>query len=310
MEYVGCNLCEQDETRPWGFKDGLNIVACKKCGLVYTNPRLDQQELEAYYNPSYFDDRTQDADPQRYRMYQLEVEDMSRTIKMKGRFLDVGCANGIFLTVLPNTFEKYGIEFSEEAVEMGRQKFGLNIQIGKLSEVSYQDRYFDTIHMRAVIEHMESPRKQLEAANRLLKPDGWLIVSTTPNIGGPIGSLYRERARLVYPKEHIYYFTRGTLSQMLKKTGFTPIRWVYPYWRTPYARVAKDLADFVLNYLTGRDSPPFWHSVMTVYAKKERVPSDGGEKVTVQPRHPERSSTQSKLREGSRFSRFFGRSLP
>ncbi|OGX03630.1 MAG: hypothetical protein A3G87_07360 [Omnitrophica bacterium RIFCSPLOWO2_12_FULL_50_11] len=28
--------------------------------------------------------------------------------------------------------------------------------------------------------------------------------------------------------------------------------------------------------------------------------------VTVQPRHPERSSTQSKLREGSRFSRFFG----
>lgn len=270
MEYVACNLCDRDETRPWGFKDGLTIVVCKNCGLMYTNPRLDAQELDAYYSLSYFDDRTQEADPKRYHMYQLEVADMKRSIDMKGKFLDVGCANGIFLTVLPDSFEKYGIEFSQEAAEMGRKKYGLDIHVGNLSGAPYEDGSFDVVHMRAVIEHMQDPRRQLAAANRILRPGGWLIVSTTPNLDGPIGFLYRERARLVYPKEHIYYFTRGTLSQMLKITGFTPARWVYPYWKTPYARVFQDLVDFIVNYFTGKDSPPFWRSVMTVYAHKER----------------------------------------
>jgi hypothetical protein len=201
MEYVVCNLCGQDETRPWGNKDGLRIVQCKHCGLIYTNPRLDDQALAAYYNVAYFDDRSAEADPRRYKMYQIEVEDMARTIEMKGKFLDVGCANGIFLTVLPNSLEKHGIEFSPQAAELGRKTFGLNIEVGSLNGAPYPEEYFDIVHT-------------------------------------------------------------------LRKTGFEPVRWIYPYWNTPYAQVVKDHFDFVVNYLTGKESPAFWRSVMTVYARK------------------------------------------
>ena len=71
MEYVRCNLCGADETvvrypctiaenpaaRDWsafactydGYGRHHTIVQCRQCGLVYTNPRLDQHAIADTY---------------------------------------------------------------------------------------------------------------------------------------------------------------------------------------------------------------------------------------------------------------------
>src|SRR5437879_11840697 len=105
MEYVRCNLCARDETDLWGQKDGLNIVQCRHCGLVYTNPRLAAAELSEYYDTAYFEDRTPEANAQRYEMYRIEVAEVARMVPARGRFLGVGCANGICLSVLGHSLQ-------------------------------------------------------------------------------------------------------------------------------------------------------------------------------------------------------------
>ncbi len=275
MESVQCNLCDRDDTSLWAEKDGLRIVQCRDCGLVYTNPRPDDDELKRYYAAEYFSDRSPEADPKRYQMYMIELDDIARTVPSTGRFLDVGCANGIFLNLLPSSYDKHGLEYSAAAVDEGKQKYGLDLRAGTLSSAPslFRGELFDIVHSRAVLEHMQDPKQDFLAANRILQHNGWLIVSTTPNIESPCGMLYRDRFRLVMPREHIYYFSPRTLTKLLEMTGFTPVRWFFPYPETPYADVHADATAFVENYKNGKDSPPYWGSVMTVYGRKTGMPA-------------------------------------
>lgn len=270
MESVQCNLCERDDTSLWVEKNGWRIVRCRGCGLIYTNPRPDDAELKAYYAAEYFSDRSPEADPVRYQMYMIELEDIARTVPSTGRFLDVGCANGIFLSLLPSSYEKHGLEFSAAAVAEGKKTYGLDLRSGMLSAAAtvFPGQSFDIVHSRAVLEHMQNPKQDFLAANRILENNGWFIVSTTPNIESPCGMLYKDRFRLVMPQEHIYYFSPATLTKLLEMTGFTPVRWFFPYAETPYANLHADATTFVENLKNGGGSPPYWGSVMTVYARK------------------------------------------
>lgn len=268
-EHVNCDLCECNDTELWGHKDSLNIVRCKKCGLVYTNPRLTSEELKKYYSAEYFSKGDYDGDPLRKKMYLIEIEtQIKKIVGIHGRFLDVGCAYGVFLNTLPNSFEKYGVEFSKEAAEYGKREFNLNIQIGGVKDCKFPNSFFDVVHLRGVIEHLQSPKGDLKILNRLLKPEGWLIISTTPNLTSPAARIFREKYKLVSPKEHIYNFSVKTLSELLKKTDFQIKKIYYPYLNTPYANLFKDIKNFFLNQILNKESPPFFHSVMTIYAKK------------------------------------------
>jgi SAM-dependent methyltransferase len=269
MEYVNCNICDVDDTEPWDTKDGMNIVRCKRCGLVYSKPRPTRDELKDYYDAVYFDTGNYTSDEQRYQMYKIEVRQMLKIIGNKGRFLDVGAAQGKFLTTLPETFDKYGVEFSESAARDGRKLYNLNIKVGELHHSGYEDKFFDVVHFRGVFEHLLNPSDELYEARRILKDNGWLIISTTPNINSPCARYYKKNFRLCIPKEHIYYFSDNTLVKILTKTGFIIKRRFYPYLNTPYENLLKDLVGFVVNRLRNELSPPFFRSVITVYAQKQ-----------------------------------------
>jgi len=270
LEGVKCNLCKNDRTSFWGRKAGLDVFRCNVCGLVYVNPRPTLDELKKHYSIEYFEEGDYASNPERRRMYLIEIKtQIARMVGERGRFLDVGCAFGAFLNLLPETFEKYGLEFSESAAAYGRQKYGLNIQAGGLGSAAYPDGFFDVVHLRGVIEHLQDPANDMAAAHRLLKPGGHLVISTTPNIASPAARFFRERFRLVMPMEHIYYFSPRTLRALLEKSGFAVGKIFYPYLNTPYRRLGADIRDFILNRIKGKDSPPFFYSVMTVYAVKK-----------------------------------------
>lgn len=54
---ISCNLCELYETEEISCvdRDGnyLRTVICKNCGLVWTDPRPNQKEIENYYTRDY-----------------------------------------------------------------------------------------------------------------------------------------------------------------------------------------------------------------------------------------------------------------
>jgi hypothetical protein len=55
LEKVGCNLCSADDTVPVADVDGLCIVRCKQCGLLYVNPRYREDLLQNIYTETYYD---------------------------------------------------------------------------------------------------------------------------------------------------------------------------------------------------------------------------------------------------------------
>ena len=267
-EHVICNLCGADASSTWGHKDGIRIAKCKRCGLIYSDPRPTLVELEKYYAKEYFEDGDYQGDKLRERMYEYEISKWLPLVGEEGRFLDVGCAMGKFLHVLPNTFEKYGIEFSEEAADSGRREYGLNIRTGQLSQIGIEQSFYDIVQMRGVIEHLQDPAREVAEVNKALKPNGWFLINMTPNVGGLSGRIYRDRFNQVFPREHLYYFNRQTLGKLLAKAGFSIKHIHYPYIGTPYANPLMDAPRFIWNRLTGKDSPPFWGNMMAIYSQK------------------------------------------
>ena len=268
MEYVSCNLCGYDDTQLWGEKQGIKIVHCKQCGLIYCNPRPDNEELKRFYRDGYFKSGNYEGDSQRQRMYEIEIDEINKNVASKGRFLDVGCAVGKFLAILPDTFEKWGTEFSEDAAMIGREKYGLNITTGEIRNAELPENYFDIVQMRGVLEHSQNPFEDLSKINKVLKDNGILRLSQLPNIDSICGRLYKTRFNQVKPREHLYYFSPKTTEVMLNKAGFKIVSITYPYLNTPYACVFKDFVNFMINILINKESPAFYGNMMIIYAQK------------------------------------------
>lgn len=268
MECVRCNLCGSDDTVLWGIKNNIKIVKCKFCGLIYCNPRPNNDELQKFYSETYFTEGNYEEDFQRQKMYENEIREIKTNIGTKGRFLDVGCAVGKFLVSLPDTFEKWGTEFSEAATRVGRSKFGLNIIAGQIRDIKLPEKYFDIIQMRGVLEHSQNPFEDLIAIKEILKDEGILRISQLPNIESICGRLFKTRFNQVKPREHLYYFSPKTINAMLDKAGFKIVRLNYPYLNTPYASLFRDITHIITYFLGKEESPPFFGNMMLVYAKK------------------------------------------
>jgi len=268
IEHIHCNLCGQDRWKKWCEKDDIQIVRCLNCGLIYANPRPNRESLTNYYSKAYFDEGEYLEDVKRQKMYEFEIAKMMNIVEAKGRFLDVGCAMGKFLNVLPDTFEKFGIEFSNAAVEQARKRFGLNVRCGQLSEVGIEENFYDIIQMRGVLEHLPDPSKEVACVHSALKKDGWFILHQTPNISSLSGRLYKERFNQVFPGEHLYYFSVKTIKKLLVKYGFRVKKINFPYFNTPYANPVKDTILFVKNFFNGKESPPFYGNMIAVYSRK------------------------------------------
>lgn len=137
----------------------------------------------------------------------------------KGKLIDVGCGTGNFLHLAKKTgFDVWGVEISAWASEYARKKRGLRVITGTLEETNFQKSFFDVATIFDVLEHVDDPLNTLKKINRILKSDGWIFL-TVPNF-------YRIFWRLdpkkddIFSKEHLYYFTPRTLSEMLSIANF------------------------------------------------------------------------------------------
>jgi len=269
MEKVVCNLCGGDDAVLWGKKAGIEIVKCRNCGLIYCNPRPDNDELQRFYSEEYFVEGHYEEDVRRQRMYEIEIDEIVKNICRQGKFLDVGCAVGKFLNTLPDAFEKWGTEFSEDAARIGREKYGLNIITGQVRNIKLPEKYFDIIQMRGVLEHSQNPFEDLTSIRKALIDTGTLRISQLPNIGSISARLFKTKFNQVKPGEHLYYFTPASIRTMLRKTGFTVTKIYFPYLKTPYCSLFNDFINMLKCFFNEIESPAFFGNMMIVYAKKE-----------------------------------------
>ena len=141
--------------------------------------------------------------------------------------LDVGCANGAILKLLPGARELHGVDISEVLVKranaIGVKALVHDMESGPLP---YSRCYFRCRFLLVKsIEHQVDTDWLLSEINRVLKPGG-IIVLTFPNIRTVLSLLmmaffdippmYAAR----YRAGHVRDFTLKTIKMALQKNGF------------------------------------------------------------------------------------------
>ena len=119
---------------------------------------------------------------------------------------------------LPEEVEKYGVDVSEYAVSIAKNKITkANLQVVNLEEkLPFDDNFFDFIFLNDVLEHIENYQQALVNLKNVLKIGGTIFI-TTPNANrfrkGWLGFADKK-------EHHISLFSYSELKVLLEKSGF------------------------------------------------------------------------------------------
>jgi len=99
------------------------------------------------------------------------------------RTLDAACGEGYGSALLSKSAASVdAIDISEAAVEHAKQRYGnisnLNFQVADCTALPFADNEFDCITSFETLEHLEAQDQLLSEFRRVLKPDGFLAMSS------------------------------------------------------------------------------------------------------------------------------------
>jgi len=150
------------------------------------------------------------------------------------KVLDVGCSDGLYLKYM--SADSVGIEQISALAEAGRSK-GLNIINGDVykSICKLEDCSFDGVLFSHVMEHVDCPIVMLREIQRVLRPNGTLV------LGLPIEkNVFRDLLRKDYfDGTHIYAFSVRNSHKLLDDTGFAVENVIFhlPKCRSRFGRI-------------------------------------------------------------------------
>lgn len=107
----------------------------------------------------------------------------------KSKILDIGCGDGSFIAKFRGRCKVFGIDISAKAVKLA-EKAGVNAYRSDISSerLPFEDECFDLVYMGDVIEHLINPDFAITETARVMKPSGFLILST-PNLASWLNRL-------------------------------------------------------------------------------------------------------------------------
>jgi len=163
--------------------------------------------------------------------------------------LDFGCGTGWFTAELAQYGRATGIDLSEVAIAEARASYPHVPYIaGNLYDTTFPDQHFDVVVSQEVVAHVESPAVYLDMIGRILKPNGYLIITSANRLVierwdyGPdpdahikffptrrsFKRMLRERFRVLYTTSIIPIGDRGVLRLVNSYKINKALGWVIP----------------------------------------------------------------------------------
>lgn len=222
---IPCNACGCSEVEVISLadRDGryLRTVICRKCGLVWTDPRPSEDEIRDFYAREYRLKYKGAYQPKLKHVYRAIQVGMTRFYSLQAllsqanKILDVGSGGGEFVYLLRALgYDARGIEPNEGYALYARNELGLPIEVGFLKELNSRGEVFDLITLFHVLEHLEDPCGTLLHLRHLLGTEGRLVIEV-PNIEST-----SQAPNHRFHFAHLYNFNSATLQAVSQLAGY------------------------------------------------------------------------------------------
>jgi 2-polyprenyl-3-methyl-5-hydroxy-6-metoxy-1,4-benzoquinol methylase len=222
-----CPICKSTSARWVAESHSLRIARCLRCGHGYVWPVPSATFIESIYRgKTYYQGASgsigfsdyASLEPARTRMFNRHLDRIEAQVR-GGRILDVGCANGEFLTVARNRgWQVFGADPSTARAKVEAQ--GIKLVGTTVRDADIEDGSLDAITFWDVLEHVTDPVADLTRARVLLKPRGVLAL-TVPDSSNLFARV-SGRGWFGYKTagEHLQFFTAASLTRALETAMF------------------------------------------------------------------------------------------
>jgi SAM-dependent methyltransferase len=204
----------------------FNLVKCKTCGFVLTNPRPENSQLSKYYESSDYISHSNTSSSLFDKVYQISRHlTLSWKISLITKYLrkdstipsvlDYGCGTGEFLSVCCyKRFATAGVEPSQTARSQAASRTNSDIA----SDVSQISDTFDVITLWHVLEHIHDLNEKISVLKSLLKKNGTMFIAV-PNHNSRDAKYYGHLWAGYDVPRHLWHFNVQSMTLLLKNHG-------------------------------------------------------------------------------------------
>lgn len=228
-----CCICETNKhAQEYQIHDGYRLLRCQKCSLIYLDSKVDPNKFIDHAKEEIGSQKKKIeywGFPKMYTKYPFIFERffaqrLKRCLsynKSAGSMFDIGAGYGFWMDFCRQRgIEVKGIEISHEAADYGIKKFSLDIDKISLAETNFNKKY-DLYNLCDVLEHLDSPNRDLQNIRNAMKPGSLLYVQVPDVLGFRI-----PRGHGLGLPHHLWQFNFRTLRFLLEKNGFKILkRW-------------------------------------------------------------------------------------
>ncbi len=204
-------------------RETFTLFRDRKRDLLVTVPQPSEEKLPSYYES---EDYISHTDAKRNLIEKIYHQVRKHSLKKKeklvtrvnqgtGKILDVGCGTGDFLKVCEESgWSIAGVEPNDKARELAEAKTNMKEYHENIEDlIAAESGSFDVVTLWHVLEHIPDVAELIKKIQRILKPDGVLIVAV-PNFKSVDSAHYGSEWAAYDVPRHLWHFSRKSIESI------------------------------------------------------------------------------------------------
>lgn len=211
-QYIASTFVKTNENNPLSkIKIPLTLMLCTRCGLAQLRETVKQDLL--YKNYFY---RSAISNTMKRDLQDVVTDVISKvTIKKNDRILDIGCNDGLMLTMFPKIMKRMGVEPAKNIDWKGLQK-SIEIINDYFPNEEINKYKFKIITATAMFYDLHEPNVAVKQIKELLDKDGVCCIQ--------VSYLYDTIKDMNFYDichEHLEYYCLKTLQYLMDRNGMS-----------------------------------------------------------------------------------------
>ena len=212
----------------WGFEFGKAKFALHPKGfLVFLAPNEIESSDEYRKEDPYTVEENIDSEFHRRRIEcTLElVKEALQALPASARILDLGCGQGHITSRIQQAFpqaEFSAVDYSISAIDYAVEHFSnIDFIVANAYQPPYCDHYFDIVICNNLWEHVPDPLSLLKNVSEIMKPGGFLIISTPSRYRfSNLLRVIRGRPVTLMSDHHVTEYSVGQVIEQCRYGGY------------------------------------------------------------------------------------------